>query len=208
MIAICHPLVRMVDREDYVLRSLITDMPKLYEEWLDDVEKQIEADAREDAGDDDEVYLSICSSYSASLSEMAEIPGQSRGYLLAAIYAFFERNVRNVYKELGIVDYWKASVSVDSVFSQCNVIVIDNQELHDELEVLGLVRHNLSHGRLSNEDNWNRLAEYVKNSSCLEMQDDVVQISDNAFLLHALDIVNKFFAVVFKVNEKFKTRYI
>ena len=79
-------------------------MPKLYEEWLDDVEKQIEADAREDAGDDDEVYLSICSSYSASLSEMAEIPGQSRGYLLAAIYAFFERNVRNVYKELGIVD--------------------------------------------------------------------------------------------------------
>lgn len=34
-------------------------MPKLYEEWLDDVEKQIEADAREDAGDDDEVYLSI-----------------------------------------------------------------------------------------------------------------------------------------------------
>lgn len=94
------------------------------------------------------------------------------------------------------------------MFSQCNVIVIDNQELHDELEVLGLVRHNLSHGRLSNEDNWNRLAEYVKNSSCLEMQDDVVQISDNAFLLHALDIVNKFFAVVFKVNEKFKTRYI
>lgn len=172
-------------------------MPKHYEEWLDDVEKQIEADAREDAGDDDEVYLSICSSYSASLSEMAEIPGQSRGYLLAAIYAFFERNVRNVYKELGIVDYWKASVSVDSVFSQYNVIVIDNQELHDELEVLGLVRHNLSHGRLSNEDNWNRLAEYVKNSCSLEMQDDVVQISANAFLLHALDIVNKFFDLVF-----------
>ena len=152
-------------------------MPKHYEEWLDDVEKQIEADAREDAGDDDEVYLSICSSYSASLSEMAEIPGQSRGYLL--------------------VDYWKASVSVDSVFSQYNVIVIDNQELHDELEVLGLVRHNLSHGRLSNEDNWNRLAEYVKNSCSLEMQDDVVQISANAFLLHALDIVNKFFDLVF-----------
>lgn len=183
-------------------------MPKLYKEWLESIEKQLEEEAREDAGDDDEIYLSICSSYSSSLSEMAEIPGQSRGYLLAAIYAFFERNVRNVYKELGIGDYWKVSVSIDSVFSQCNVTVKDNQELYDELEIFGLVRNNLSHGRLNKEEYWNRLTEYINNNSSLDIQDDVVQIKDNDFLLHELDIVNKLFNIVFKTNEIFKTKFV
>lgn len=208
MIAICHPLVRMVDREYYVLRSLITDMPKLYDEWLEGIEKQIETEAREVAGRDEDVYLSICSSYSASLAEMAEIPGQSRGYLLAAIHAFFERNIRNVYKELGIKDYWKASVTIDSVFGHCNVNVVDNLELHDELDVFGLLRNNLSHGKLNNQDFWNRLTDYVNKNGCLEMQDDVVFIKDNSFLVHELEIVNKFFDIVFKVNDCFKTKYI
>lgn len=208
MIAICHPLVRMVDREYFVLSSLITDMPKLYEEWLEILEKQMEANAREDAGDDEDVYLSICSSYSASLSEMAEIPGQSRGYLLAAIHAFFERNVRNVYKELGIKDYWKPSVTIDSVFSLCNVAVMDNKDLYDELMVFGLIRNNLSHGRLNNQDYWNRLTEYVNNNECLEMQDDVLFIKDDAFLLHELEIVNNFFKIVFQTNVLFKTKFV
>lgn len=198
----------MVDREYYVLSSLITDMPRLYEEWLESFEKQIETDARADAGDDEDVYLSICLSYSANLAEMAEIPGQSRGYLLAAIHAFFERNVRNVYKELGIKDYWKASVTIDSVFSQCNVAVMDNQDLFDELEDFGLIRNNLSHGRLIKEDYWNRLTEYVNHNDSLEMQDDVVLIKDNTFLIHELDVVNKLFNIVFKVNEQFKTKFV
>jgi hypothetical protein len=208
MIAIVHPLVREVHHEFEVLKSLISDLPNLYNRLVDEIEQHAKEDAEGAADGDPDIYSTVYHSYDYTIESVSEIPDQSRGYLHAAIYAFFERNLRNAYKYLGMANYCKASVVIDSAFTQCNVTITENQGLYDELKIFGLIRNNLSHGRLDKEDYWQRLTEYVKNNPSLEMQDDTVCIQDGEFLLHELQIVDQFFDCVFKLNPIFKTKYL
>ena len=112
MIAIVHPLVREVHHEYEVLKSLISDLPNLYNRLVDEIEQHAKEDAEGAADGDPDIYSTVYHSYDYTIESVSEIPDQSRGYLHAAIYAFFERNLRNAYKYLGMANYCKASVVI------------------------------------------------------------------------------------------------
>ncbi len=171
-------------------------------------DKRAKAIAEEAAEGDMEVYWTVYNSNSPDLEFFEEVKEQFRGYIFAAVYAFYERNVQNIYKELGIPDYYKEKPTVYNAFEKCNLPLSTYQCLFDIIEMYGLLRNNLSHGRLKNEEHWKKINQYVSSNKSLVMQDDVVVICDNEFLLSSLDTVYRFFEEAFKNNPLFETRYV
>ena len=203
MISIIHPLVRKVEQEYSILHSLVDDLPFLYDKMAREIDELAKADAEDAANGDDDIYRSVYNAYLETIGSIYEVPNQSRGYLLAAIYAFYERNVQCVFKELGVIHYEKESVTTHNVFDICGLSIGDHQELYTGIDSLGLIRNNLSHGRLNKKEHWDRLNEYVVNNGHLEMNDDVVFIKDDEYLFQSLDIIMAFFETVFASNSAF-----
>ena len=148
----------------------------MYDKMAREIDSQAKADAEDAAKGDEDIYHSVYGTYLDTIESIYAVPNQSRGYLLAAIYAFYERNIKYVYKELGIIEYEKEAVSTGRAFSICGLSMDFHQDLFIGLEELGLIRNNLSHGKLNNKDYWDKLVEYVKNNDHLEMEEDVVYI--------------------------------
>ena len=203
MISIIHPLVRKVEQEFSILHSLVDDLPYLYDKLAREIDEHAKADAEDAANGDEDIYRSVYNAYLETIESIYEVPNQSRGYLLAAIYAFYERNVRCVFKELGVLQYEKESVTTHNVFDICGLSIDDHLEVYSGIESLGLIRNNLSHGRLNQIGHWDKLNEYVVNNEHLEMNDDVVFIKDDEYLFQSLDIIKAFFETVFELNSAF-----
>ncbi len=208
MFSIVHPLVRKVDFEYEVLHSIIADLPNHYKSEVEEIERIAKEDAETVAEGDDVVFRSVYGSYYPAMEFVSSIPENTRCYLLIAIFTYYERNVRNVYKYLGIKDYHKASLSTETVFNLCNIPANQHQSLFDEISCFKLIRNNLSHGRLNNEDEWSMLIDYVNESPFLDFEDEIVVIEDGAFLCIELDLVNSFFRTVFSSNREFETKIV
>ena len=205
MIVITHPLVRKVDKEYCVLRSLIQDLPVFYKQYVEELEAKAKEDAEGAAEGDPDIYSTVYNSYSAAIDFTYEIPDQSRGYLLAAIYAFYERNVKEVYKVLGVNRY---KVYPKVSFPSCNLSVKDNKNLYDQIDLIRLIRDNQSHGDLSGDGEMEKLNEYVMRYKGFEMIDNVVIITENRYLENALERVYDFFHLVFKTNALFAPKRV
>lgn len=141
MIAINHPLVLRIDNDYDVLKSLIVDLPSLYIKLAKEIESKAKFKAElESEGDYDE-YSTVYNSYNPVIESISEVPNQTRCYILAAIYAFFERNLRKIWKELKVIDYNKLSINTKNISDYCNIPLEDNEILFQELMFLGLIRN-------------------------------------------------------------------
>lgn len=205
MISIPHPLVAKVEQEYRVLESLIMELPKLYNNIAVEIEKRAEADAEAASDGDSEVYLTVYNSYHSVIEFTSEVPISANGYLLAAIYAFYERNVKEAYKVLGITTN---KVYPKVAFLNCNIPVEPNQKLYDHIDMMRMVRDNQSHGQLKSAEEMDTLMQFVRRYKSLQMVDGIVTILDSRVLLNALERINDFFRMVFKTNTQFATRYI
>ena len=205
MIVIAHPLVRKVDQEYCVLRSLIQELPLFYKQYVEELEAKAKEDAEGAAEGDPDIYSTVYNSYSSAIDFACEIPDHSRGYLLAAIYAFYERNVKEVYKVLGVKRY---KVYPKVSFPSCNLSVKDNMKLYDQIDLIRLIRDNQSHGDLSGDGEMEKLNDYVVRYKGFEMIDNVVIITDNRYLENALERVYDFFHLVFKTNALFAPKRV
>ena len=184
----------------------MADLPGLYEGMATKIEAHATNEAELASGGDCDIYKTVYHSFDATIDFTHSVPDQSRGYILAAIYAFYERNVRLVFKELGIPDYQSQKMIAQNVFVLCNLQMATNQQLYDDILILGLIRNNISHGKLNNNDNWCKLNSYVSNNPYLEMEDDVVRINDNLFLMKSLATIVFFFEKVFEANPLFDSK--
>ncbi len=205
MISLPHPLVTKVEQEYRILESLISELPKLYNTISDEIEQRAKADAEAASDGDRDVYSTVYHSYDSAIDFIAQVPISANGYLLAAIYAFYERNVREVYNELGIES---RKVYPKIAFPSCNLSIEENKKLYNQIDLIRLVRDNQSHGKLSTDEEMEKLKNLVSRYSGFGMIDDVVYISNNKVVLNALARINDFFCIVFKNNPQFATRCI
>ena len=116
MIAIVHPVVRQIRTEYDILRSLINDLPSLYEGLANEIENHGKEDASAASDGDSDIYDTVYHSYNSAIDFAYEVPDRSRGYILAAIYSYYERNVQNVFKRLNIPNYEKEKMTAQNVF--------------------------------------------------------------------------------------------
>lgn len=205
MISIVHPQVRKVDLEFEILRSLIADIPTFYKHKVDELEQRAKEDAEGAADGDYEIYSDVYRQYDSVIEFYSEITNQMRGYILAAIYAFYERNVKEVYKVLGVNRY---KVYPKVSFPSCNLSEKDNKKLYDQIDLIRLIRDNQSHGELSGDGEMEKLEDYVARYKGFEMIDNVVIITDNRYLENALERVCDFFHLVFKINAQFAPKRV
>ena len=205
MISIPHPLVTKVEQEYRVLESLISELPQLYKNVADEIEEKAKADAEAASDGDRDVYFTVYHSYTSVIDFVSEVPTNANGYLLASIYAFYERNVREVYKEIGVKT---RKVYPKIAFPSCSILIDDNQKLYDQIDLIRLIRDNQSHGKLNTDDEMGKLKNLVSLYSGFGMIDDVIYITDSRVVLNALERINDFFRMVFKTNTQFATRYI
>ena len=77
-----------------------------------------------------------------------------------------------------------------------------HKQLFDEIHILGLIRNNLSHGKLNNTDHWNSLVTYVATNPSLDMIEDVVYINETGFLMQALDTISSLKSVLLIVSSR------
>lgn len=197
MFSITHPLRNIVYKEYCILSSLISDIPNYYNNMINKIELEAKEIANSVSEGDLEVFMSIYNSYTSPSSDIEEITEHSRSYILIAIYAFYERNIRNIYKELGFKDYNKKNIDINTVFQNVNLEKDSCFDFYKELQVFGLLRNNLSHGKLNNDKNWNIVLEYIDKNKSLSIEDDVVCILDNDFLDEKLELVYDFFKLIF-----------
>ena len=207
MITIPHPLRSKVFQEYFVLESLVGDLPNLYKDLAEKIEAQANKEAEAMAGGDNEIYQTVFHSFDSSIEFAYSVPDQSRGYILAAIYAFYERNVQLVFKELGILEYQKEKMDIRNVFEKCNLPISNHRQIYEDIEMLGLIRNNLSHGKLNSVKNWEKLRAYVKKSPYLDLDDDIVRINDNYLLMNFIAQVISFFKEVFNANPVFASTH-
>lgn len=205
MLSIPHPLVTKVEKEYRVLDSLISELPQLYMRIADEMEQKAIVDAEAASEGDNDVYLTVYNSYASAIDFFSEVPTTANGYLLAAIYAFYERNVKGVYKELGIES---RKVYPQVAFTNCNIPIESNRRLFDQINLIRLVRDNQSHGKLNNEMEMKQLTNLVSCCKGFCMIENEVYITDSRIIHNALERINDFFHLVFKTNSQFATRYI
>ena len=205
MLSLPHPLVTKVEQEYRALESLISELPQLYKRIADEIEQKAKADAEAASEGDKDIYLTVYLSYASAIDFVSVVPTNANGYLLAAIYAFYERNVKGVYKELGIES---RKVYPQIAFTNCNIPIESNRKLFDQINLIRLVRDNQSHGKLNSDEEMKQLTNLISRYKGLGMIENVVYITDSRIIRNALERVNDFFHLVFKMNSQFATRYI
>lgn len=171
MIALVHPLVRKVRQEYDVLRNLVADIPVMYERQTSELEKRAEEDAKSASDGDYDIYSTVYHSYDSTIEFLSEMPTQVSCYMLAAIYAFYERNVKELYRILNVKS---RKVYPQVSFPNCNLSVEQNQKLFEQIDMIHLVRDNQAHGVLNTEDEMQRLKDFVNKYHGLQMIDNVV----------------------------------
>jgi len=205
MISFPHPLVTKVEQEYRILESLISELPKLYNNIADEIEQRAKSDAEAASDGDRDMYSTVYHSYDSAVDFVAQIPISANGYLLAAVYAFYERNVKEVYKELGIES---RKVYPKIAFPSCNLSIVENKILYDQIDLIRLVRDNQSHGKLCKEEELEELKKFASRYKSIVMDDNMICFTDSRGVLNALERIHDFFQLVFKANAHFATWYI
>lgn len=205
MIYIVHPLVRKIGEEYKILRSLIDYIPQFYQQQVDELEQMAKEDAEGAADGDCDIYSTVYHQYDSTIELASETPNQSRSYMVAAVYAFYERNVKEVYKALNVQS---RKVYPEKAFHYCGVNKQDYQILFDRIDLTRQIRDNISHGVLNDPREWELFKKKVAMTQGIEMIDDVVIITDNNILDVSLESVRRFFKVVIAAHQQFAPKRI
>lgn len=178
-----NPIRDKIDTGYSHIKKLISEYPRLMSSWMEEQDTQSMQIAKESAGGDTEIELSIYSRELAKCEDTDEILDIFYQSMVLMVYSYYERCVRMLAKDIGtkvlinaICDHKNITLSEDSAKGR--------QFIDDKFTAL---RNNICHNNSGHCRKTDLMRSLSKKYKGIEFCDDTIAISDSKFILEALD---------------------
>lgn len=189
MIAIPHPIRRMIEDQHVFLSYMLDDYPRLLDEWITKQEKEVEDIAKSVAEGDDEVYYSVYSNEIQRIEHCSYEEELFNQAMLIMVYSYYESTLFRLAKEKD-VDSPRPSKIAEKIGAN-----VDNELLQISNFLYNTVRplrnelcHNNS-GTLFEESSQEEQANIrnLTQNNVISIDNERITIIDRGFIKQTLD---------------------
>ncbi len=187
-------LAKIEDRASF-LKYLIKEYPRLLEEWAYKTDNEFKKIAKEEAGEDYEVYSSVYNSFISAFDENENRKDMFYKAMLLMTYSYYEGALSFFYKkgqEQDLVDAICKSNHIDLSEQAHNAVVCVQSNIR-------IIRNQLTHNNMQIKGNNDVLDKISKEWSEIHVSNEEITITGDSFIL---DSLNKEFLILKELCEK------
>ncbi len=190
-----HPITAKVDNWASFMRTLLSEYPKLLNEWEEKTSKEFEQIAKKEADGDEEIERSIYSSLCTAFDDNSDKLNIFYQSVFLMCYSYYESCIAQLSKEANTRESIKAICNTKGIqLSKDATEAIDY--FQDKINAL---RNNITHNNFGTYRKVDTLKEISTQNIGLTFEGDTLQFNDASLIT---DVLNKAHLVLHELCEK------